>query len=76
MGCLAAQVISKLKEGVGNIYIEPPGTRNCDEHYHYELTNKNAKIHLNLFTGYGDEWKSIYEGLLDNFDPDMKYEED
>jgi len=34
-GCLAAQVIAGLKHGVGNIYIEPPGSHDMGEEFTY-----------------------------------------
>jgi hypothetical protein len=35
MGCLAAQIVDKLKDGIGNIYIVP--TDSEDEEYNYEI---------------------------------------
>lgn len=37
-GCLAAQLIAKLKDGVGGIYIEPiSDTSNCGHDYEYYI---------------------------------------
>lgn len=38
MGCLAAQLVAKLKKGIGNVYIHPPGIRGCGEEYVYTLS--------------------------------------
>jgi hypothetical protein len=40
MGCLAAQVVAELKDGPGNIYLYPAGTRDCWEEYVYIVTGK------------------------------------
>lgn len=49
MGCLAAQVIAKLKDGVGNIYLHPAGTRNCGEEYIYTIESKNGKVLMTCY---------------------------
>jgi hypothetical protein len=37
MGCLSAQIIKHLKEGIGNIYLYPPNSKDCGEEYIYEI---------------------------------------
>lgn len=45
-GCLAAQLIKKLKDDIGGIYIEAPRTRLDGEDYGYEITIKDASINV------------------------------
>lgn len=40
MGCLAAQVIKELKDGIGNVYIAVPNANNRWEDYVYEITGE------------------------------------
>lgn len=35
MGCLAATLVGKLKDGPGSIYIYPVGSKDCGEEYTY-----------------------------------------
>ena len=37
MGCLAAQLVAELKEGIGNIYLYPTDSKDCGEEYIYEI---------------------------------------
>jgi len=46
MDCLAAQIISYLKEGVGDVYIKTPGTKDVWEEYTYIITQKDDKVKL------------------------------
>lgn len=43
MGCLAAQIIEHLKDGVGNVYIEPVRGDGRDQEYLYEIFPDNEK---------------------------------
>ena len=67
-GCLAAQVISHFKQQSphGGFYVYPPGNR---QYYTYFLTTKSRQPLL-LRVEYGD--KVIYDGPLDEFNPDME----
>ncbi len=38
MGCLAAQLVAHLKQGVGEFYIYPPGSTDCWEEWVYTIT--------------------------------------
>lgn len=51
MGCLAAQVIAHFKTEVGNIYLEPAGTRDEGEEYIYTLSSVKGVIHLKVQAG-------------------------
>jgi|SRR3972149_6682372 len=37
MGCLAASLVAFLKEGIGSIYLEEPGTSDYGENYTYTI---------------------------------------
>lgn len=37
-GCLAAQMVAALKQGIGDVYIEPPNASDVGEEYTYTLT--------------------------------------
>lgn len=43
MGCLAASVVAKFKDGPGGIYLHPPGTRNCGEEYIYTVSGETGE---------------------------------
>ncbi len=51
MNCLVAEVIAHFKEGIGNIYVYPAGTRNCGEEYIYTVYYKDGNIALKLQAG-------------------------
>lgn len=36
-GCLAAQLIAHLKDGIGNVYVYPAGSKDCGEDYVYQI---------------------------------------
>ncbi len=40
LGCLAAQFIAEFKNGVGNLYIHQPDSKDCGEEYVYEVIYK------------------------------------
>ena len=80
MQCLAAQVVAAFKTEDGGFYLYPSDTRECGEEYRYELDNRDGKIGLKLYDGpitmfgFGGEdcTNLIYDGLLDDFDPNME----
>ncbi|MEO8168300.1 MAG: hypothetical protein ABI623_08635, partial [bacterium] len=45
MGCLAAQIIAHFKEGIGNFYLYPSGTRDCGEEYIYTIYLERSGRH-------------------------------
>ena len=70
MSCLAAQLVSDLKDGIGNVYIQA-----LDEDYEgsYDYTisavgdwklSKSCKINIKM-KSYGEV---VYDGLVDNYD--------
>ena len=48
MECLAAQVVAHLKDGIGNVYLHPAGTRDLGEDYIYTITEKDGKAALKI----------------------------
>ena len=42
MGCLSAQLIAHLKDGVGNIYVYPPDSKDCWEEFTYYIYNEKV----------------------------------
>ena len=45
MGCLAAQVVAKFKNGTGNIYLHRGGTTKCWEEWRYEvISNEDDEL--------------------------------
>ena len=65
MGCLAAQLISHFKDGIGNIYIHHPDDKDCGEEYTYTIYNKKGKVHMRIY----DIWakKIIFDGEPEKF---------
>lgn len=65
MGCLAAHIIGQLKTKIGNVYIYPTDSKNCNEEFTYYLCNENGKPHLYVRHEYPDP---------DNQEDSNKYE--
>ena len=40
MGCLSAQLIAHLKDGVGNLYVYPPNSKDCWEEFTYYISDE------------------------------------
>lgn len=51
MGCCAAQIVAHLKTEPGNIYLEPPGTKNVGEEYTYTLSERDGNFYLRVTSG-------------------------
>jgi len=60
MGCLAAQLISHFKDGIGNIYIHHPDDKDCGEEYTYTIYEKDGKVRIRAY----DVWAKeiIFDG--------------
>ena len=52
MGCLAAAMVAHFKTDPGNIYLYPPGSRDCGEEYIYKVFKHDGKIWLSVLSGY------------------------
>jgi hypothetical protein len=72
-GCLAASIVThfKAEAGSGGFYLYPSGSRDIGENYVYTLTvDDDFTIHLKVDAGYGDNFDTIYDGKLEDFDPE------
>ena len=71
MGCLAAQVIKGLKDGLGGVYVYPPGAadQDCGQDYVYTLylpSGETGELHLKCQAGS----ETLYDGPIHQFDPE------
>ncbi len=69
MGCLAATLIKKLKEGIGNVYVYEPNSKGCGEEFIYTIYAKDGIIHLTLTLEYSKEIG--FDGPIDDFNPGL-----
>ncbi len=78
MGCLAAQVVAHLKDGVGSVYLYAPDSEDVGEEYVYTIshtTPRNGAGGLNLKCegvngGWGDKPRTLevlYDGPPEGF---------
>lgn len=52
MGCLAAQFIKYIKDGIGNVYLYPPDIKDCWEEYTYRVKwDKEKGLLMNVNGG-------------------------
>lgn len=67
-GCLAAQLVARLKDGVGNTYLNPLSSRgNCWEDYLYDIiVGDDNKITFVARSNHGKK-KVFYSGSPDGF---------
>ena len=70
-GCLAAQLIKHMKDGIGSIYIQLPDATDCGEAYVYTIyfveADNGCKIYLRCVDAYGDE-NVIYDGPINEWE--------
>jgi len=62
MGCLAAQVIEGLKDGIGGVYVYPVDSADCGENYTYTLWDQGGRVHVKCEEVY--DKAIVYEGPL------------
>lgn len=75
MGCLAAQVVAHFKQGIGNVYLYPSGTREAWEDYRYHVIapdvpfgERVAAIMRVVAAGYdGAPDTTLFEGTAEQF---------
>ena len=65
MGCAAAQIISEMKTGVGNLYVYPANSKDCGEEYTYTIRPAGETFRLTVQNYDGSK---IYDGLIADFD--------
>ena len=81
MGCLAASLVAELKDGIGGIYLEPPGSQDHGEEYVYTIAGprpgneeRSARPTLRAQSvrgGYDNkprELVTLFEGYAEDFD--------
>lgn len=64
-GCLAAQLVQHLKDGIGNIYLHPAGTRDCWEDYIYVVTAYPGHLSMSVNSTYDNE--QLFNGAPEEF---------
>lgn len=60
-GCLAAQIVQHFKDGTGNIYLYPAGTRDCGEEWIYVVTAYEGHLSIAVFDTY-PELHEVFSG--------------
>jgi len=71
MGCLAAQLITHFKVGIGGVYIHHSDATDCGEEYTYTIYkkvaniehNKRARVYMRVYDVYAE--KVIFDGTPD-----------
>ena len=78
MQCLAAFVVSGLKDGCGGVYLYRVGSADCGEEYEYVLKRgaetvaglkKGWQIDVEVYSCYRDK-RRLYQGPIADFDPE------
>ena len=70
--CLAAQIISHFKDGVGGFYLFPAGARDAWEEYIYTVypnPNNRSEIYLKVEDTYKNG-NILYNGAIEDFNPE------
>jgi hypothetical protein len=49
IGCLAAQLVSYLKEEPGNVYLQPPRNIDMEDYVYYIWVKENEEIMISIF---------------------------
>lgn len=63
-GCLAAQLVTALKKGPGNIYLFPVDTFDADQEYEYRIRVDGADIHITVLDG---SHRTLFNGDVNEF---------
>lgn len=68
MGCLAAQIIAGIKDGVGNVYVYPAGSKDCGEEYIYNLWLFKGAVRMSIISvGFDSPNRTIFRGMVSTF---------
>jgi hypothetical protein len=65
MGCLAAYLISKLKYQIGNVYIYPRDSRDCNDEYIYTIYAKESRIAMRIEDSFNA--MVLFDGYISEF---------
>jgi len=64
MGCMAASLISKIKEEPYNIYIYPVDATNCGQEYEYHIYEDHVRV---IENGWDNPDRTIFDGSWEAF---------
>ena len=68
MGCLAASLVAHLKDGPGNVYIEPRESHGWIDYEYYIWGYEGKTIYISIFSGDECVFVGEPEDLLDKYD--------
>ena len=68
MGCLAASLVAELKDGPGNVYIEPRESHGWIDYYYYIWGDEGKSIYISIFSDDECIFVGEPEDLLDKYD--------
>lgn len=70
MTCLAASVIKRLKDGIGNVYMIHPDEKDAWQEYEYDLYADGPAVHIACFStsSKGNKRNLLWEGLASEFE--------
>ena len=69
MGCLAASLVAHLKDGPGNVYIEPRESHSWIDYHYYIWGDEGKSIYISIFDSeVGCIFVGKPEDLLDRYD--------
>ena len=66
MGCLAAQLIKHVKEGIGTWYVHEPNANDCGEEYTYNIFEEGGELGLTVADYDGKETALLSSGVKSN----------
>ena len=68
IGCLAASLVAYLKDGPGNVYIEPRESHGWIDYYYYIWGDEGKSIYISIFSDDECIFVGEPEDLLDKYD--------
>jgi len=68
MGCLAASLVAKLKDGPGNVYIESRESHSWIDYYYYIWGDEGKSVYISIFSNDECIFVGEPEDLLDKYD--------
>jgi len=68
MGCLAASLVAHLKDGPGNVYIEPRESHGWIDYQYYIWGDTDKSIYISIFSDEECIFVGEPEDLLDKYD--------
>lgn len=71
VGCMAASIVAHFKNGIGNFYLYPSGTRDCGEEWLYFVSEKAGKPWIIVTSPYD---AGRWEGFAKDFNPEKVLE--